>query len=163
MLRPCPCRCDQHREPATIDLHRPGTWPLPGWQGCFVVRAATEGGALPETLRSLMAREREGGESFRLPPRGRARSLKKQFQARGLAAWDREGPLLYTAAGDLLFVPGLGIDAALLAATGEPQLTLSWVADDRPGDRVPSARRLKFQALLGATGARRFTSLPPWH
>jgi len=134
---PAPPR--RHAEPVTIDLHRPGTWSLPGWQGCFVVRAATEGGALPETLRSLTAREREGGESFRLAPRGRARSLKKQFQARGLAAWDREGPLLYTAAGDLLFVPGLGIDAALIAATGEPQLTLSWVADDRQatGSRQP--------------------------
>jgi hypothetical protein len=47
--------------------------------------------------------------------------------------------LLYTATGDLLFVPGLGIDAALIAATGEPQLTLSWVADDRQatGSRQP--------------------------
>jgi tRNA(Ile)-lysidine synthase len=112
---------------------------LPGWQGRFEVRAATEGGTLPDTLRSLTAREREGGESFRLAPGGRARSLKKQFQARGLAAWDRDGPLLYTAAGDLLFVPGLGIEAGHLAAAGERQLTLSWVADDGPatGPRQP--------------------------
>ena len=137
MAMPLPLR--QPREPATIDLHRPGVWALPGWHGRFEVRAATEGGTLPDTLRSVTAREREGGESFRLAPRGRARSLKKQFQARGLAAWDREGPLLYTAAGDLLFVPGLGIEAGHLAAAGERQLTLSWVADDGPatGPRQP--------------------------
>ncbi len=121
-----PC---QRREPVTVDLHRPGVWPLPGWQGHFVVRAATAGGAVPDTLRAVTARERDGGERFRLAPRGAARSLKRQFQARGLAAWDREGPLLHTAAGDLLFVPGLGIEATQLAAPGQTQLTLSWVPD----------------------------------
>ncbi len=119
-----PC---QRREPVTIDLHRPGIWALPGWQGHFVVHETTAGGALPATLGEVTARERAGGESFRLAPRGAARSLKKQFQARGLAAWEREGPLLYTAAGDLLFVPGLGIEASQLAATGQAQLTLCWV------------------------------------
>ena len=58
--------------------------------------------------------------------------MKKQFQARGLAAWEREGPLLYTAAGDLLFVPGLGIEASQLAAAGQAQLTMSWERDGAP-------------------------------
>ena len=122
----------QHHEPVTIDLHRPGIWALPGWPGHFVVHETTAGGVLPATLGEVTARERTGGERFRLAPRGAARSLKKQFQARGLAAWEREGPLLYTAAGDLLFVPGLGIEASQLAAAGQAQLTLSWERDGAP-------------------------------
>ena len=53
------------------------------------------------------------------------RSLKKQYQALGVPAWARHGPLLLS--GDaLVFVPGLGIDARALAAPGEPQLALHW-------------------------------------
>lgn len=136
-----PVSPSRRRDPVTVDLHRPGVWPLPCWQGHFIVRAAPAGGAFPATLRAVTAREREGGERFRLAPRGAARSLKKQYQARGLAAWERDGPLLYTAAGDLLFVPGLGIDAAQHATPGETQLTLSWVPDGEPatGRRPPGS------------------------
>ena len=65
-----------------------------------------------------------------------ARSLKKQFQARSVPAWEREGPLLFMADGRLLFVPGLGIDAALQAAPGEPQLAIRWQSR-LPGSRQP--------------------------
>ena len=41
-----------------------------------------------------------------------ARSLKKQFQAAGVSAWQRDGPLLYS--GDqLIFVPGLSTSATV--------------------------------------------------
>ncbi len=116
-----------------LDLSRPGTQPVPAFEGRFVVEAARASGAAAEVLRSVVARSRQGGERFRLSPRGSARSLKKQFQARGIPAWEREGPLLFTAEGRLLFVPGLGIDAALQAAPGDPQFTLRWV----PGPRQP--------------------------
>jgi len=109
-----------------IDLDRPTTVALPGWSGCLVVTACEQGGATPERLRQLSASAREGGERFRLSPSGIARSLKKQFQARAVPAWDRDGPLLFTADGRLLFVPGLGIDAALQAAPGQPQLSIRW-------------------------------------
>jgi tRNA(Ile)-lysidine synthase len=69
-----------------------------------------------------------------------ARSLKKQYQAMGVPAWDRTGPLLYTAAGDLLFVPGLGIDADQRAAPGQPQLSMTWVRD-APSPPAPTGRR----------------------
>jgi tRNA(Ile)-lysidine synthase len=56
------------------------------------------------------------------------RSLKKQYQAAGIAAWQREGPLLY--AGELLvFVPGLGLDARACAQPPHGRrstLTLRW-------------------------------------
>lgn len=117
-------------EPLVVDLDRAGEWPLPPWRGRFVIAWALEGGVLPEALQHAVVRRRSGGERFRLAPNATARSLKKQFQARGLAAWDRQGPLLYTAAGELLFVPGLGIEAGQGAARGRPQLTVAWVHDD---------------------------------
>jgi len=39
---------------------------------------------------------------------------------------ERVGPLLYTAGGELLFVPGLGIDARLHAAPGALQWAVRW-------------------------------------
>ena len=70
-------------------------------------------------------RGRRGGEQFQRTPRSTPRSLKKQYQAAGLAQWDRQGPLLYI--GDaLVFVPGLGIDARQWAAEDEAQVTLRW-------------------------------------
>ena len=99
-----------------------------------------EGGAPPALLRRMVARDREGDESFRIAPRAIARSLKKQYQAMGVPAWDRTGPLLYTAAGNLLFVPGLGIAADLRAAPGEPQLSMAWVPD-APSPTAPTGHR----------------------
>jgi tRNA(Ile)-lysidine synthase len=46
-----------------------------------------------------------------------------------LPAWQRGGPLLFSAQGQLLFVPGLGIDARAVAPPGAPQLRVSWCAD----------------------------------
>ena len=54
-----------------------------------------------------------------------ARSLKKQYQAADVPAWERDGPLVYSG-GQLVFVPGLGIDARALALPGQPQLGLRW-------------------------------------
>lgn len=112
--------------PVGLDLHRSGYVPLPAWRGGFEMVRVEQGGAAPALLQSLTARAREGGERFALAPAAAARSLKKQFQARGVAVWQREGPLLFTAQGRLLFVPGLGIDARLWAAPGQAQLGLRW-------------------------------------
>ncbi|MCU7370107.1 hypothetical protein PEC18_04305 [Paucibacter sp. O1-1] len=51
--------------------------------------------------------------------------MKKAFQSAALPAWQRGAPLLY-AGSQLLFVPGLGLDARCLARPGEPQLSLDW-------------------------------------
>ena len=59
------------------------------------------------------------------------RSLKKQYQAAGVAAWQREGPLLY-AGEQLVFVPGLGLDARVCAARAAGRrvtLALQWRPD----------------------------------
>ena len=46
-----------------------------------------------------------------------------------MPAWQRAAPLVY-AAGQLLYVPGLGIDARALAPAGTAQVALEWRADD---------------------------------
>ena len=88
--------------------------------------AVKKGGIALATLRDAQWRPRSGGERFQRAPGTPPRSLKKQFQAAGVPAWQRDAPLLYSSDGRLLFVPGLGIDARVLAAPGEPQVALSW-------------------------------------
>ncbi|MBU6259277.1 MAG: tRNA lysidine(34) synthetase TilS, partial [Burkholderiales bacterium] len=129
---------DRQRAPAalTLDLGRPGRHPVPAWRGHFEVAPVAQGGVAPALLCALEARLRAGGERFRLAPRASPRSLKKQFQALGIPVEDREGPLLYAGA-RLLYVPGLGIDAALQAPAGMPQLGLRWVGAGGTGQRQP--------------------------
>jgi len=119
-----------------LDLGRPGCTVLPDWAGWFEVRAASEGGVDAALLQHVVVVPRQGGERFRLAPTGMARSLKKQYQAAGVPVWQREGPLLCLPDGRLLFAPGLGIDAALRARRGQPQLALRW-CPAAPGPRQP--------------------------
>ena len=110
---------------AALALRRAGRYPLPGWGGVLVARRVDEGGVALSRLAALTLAARQGGEGFQAAPRAAVRSLKKQYQALGVPAWARHGPLLLS--GDaLVFVPGLGIDARALAAPGEPQLALHW-------------------------------------
>jgi len=128
--------------PRQIDLQRPGRYRLPEWCGHFEVREASECGLSPMLLQGLWAKPRQGGEQFALAPRATARSLAKQFQARAVPPWQRVGPLLWTADGRLLFVPGLGLNAAVMAAApakAAPQraaggLMLTWVPDGSATD-----------------------------
>ena len=118
-------------EPRLVDLSQPGPFAMPEWGGHWDVQAAADNGIAATHLRQVLVHPRQGGERFRLEPRALPRSLKKQFQARDVPAWQRQGPLLSTPAGKLLFVPGLGIDAAFRAPAGTPQLRLRWVPDPR--------------------------------
>ncbi|TBO28724.1 tRNA lysidine(34) synthetase TilS [Aquabacterium lacunae] len=71
-------------------------------------------------------RWREGGERFRMGPGRPSRCLRKQFQSQGVPAWAREAPLLWSADGCLLFVPGLGIEGAAQALPGADRVALTW-------------------------------------
>jgi tRNA(Ile)-lysidine synthase len=120
--------------PSAIDMEPlsmtgPGRRRLEVWAGWLEVRTVTEGGVAPARLQACRASTRRGGEQFQLTAGGMPRSLKKQYQAAGVPAWRRGGPLLWTEDGQLIFVPGLGVDARLWAAPGEPQLGLAWVPD----------------------------------
>jgi tRNA(Ile)-lysidine synthase len=129
----------QPRDPVsadTIDLSRPGVFALPQWGGALEVRHATaERGVAPGVLTACTLQMRSGGEQFQRAPRDTPRSLKKQYQSAGIAAWQRGGPLVYSG-GKLLFVPGLGIDARWLQDERKTDtkhaLTLHWRV--APGD-----------------------------
>ena len=110
-----------------LNLSRAGLYPLPDWGGSFQVQAAHRGGVSPAHLEALLVQVRQGGESFRSRMGGPSRSLKKHFQAARMPAWQRQGPLLFSAQGELVFVPGLGLDAAFQAPNGSAQLHLTWL------------------------------------
>ena len=106
-----------------------------GFDGTLEVFSTAERGIAPHRLSQVHARVRAGGEQFLLQPAGVARSLKKQYQALGVPPDGRDGPLLFDAAGVLLFAPGLGVDARAWATPGSPQWGLRWRPD---GDVEPA-------------------------
>ncbi len=114
--------------PDTLDLSRPGDHRVAGWAGVFRVQTTSNAGLPRASLKACSVRTRAGGERFQLHPAGIPRSLKKQYQAAGVPAWRRGGPLLY-GAGELLYVPGLGIDARCWAPAGVAQLSIEWRPD----------------------------------
>jgi len=115
------------RAPIHLDLSRPGTYLVPQWGGCFRVCTAAGQGVPAQLLVHAVLRQREGGEQFQRALRSTPRSLKKQFQSGGVPPWERDGPLVFAGA-KLLFVPGLGIDARVLAQGSEATRQLQWEA-----------------------------------
>lgn len=111
--------------PTPVRLDQPGRLELPAWGGTLELAPVEQGGVSRWLLARAGLREREPGDQFQRAPRSIARSLKKQFQAMGVPAWQRGGPVVATA-DHVVFVPGLGIDARALAAPGEPQLAIRW-------------------------------------
>lgn len=120
-----------------LRLDEPGCYPLPGWpEGQLLVQPCTQGGVSVESLHRVVARPRQGGERFQRAPGTPPRSLKLQFQAAGVPAWQRLGPLLFDAQGRLLFVPGLGVDARSTATPGQMQCSLQWLPHGARGPRL---------------------------
>lgn len=121
-IAPAPEACARK---AAVPLDHPGWIELPAWRGRLELASVEEGGIAVDTLARAGLRARAPGDDFQFAPRGAARSLKKQYQARGVPAWQRQGPIV--ALGDRpLFVPGLGVDARAWAPAGVPQLTIRW-------------------------------------
>jgi tRNA(Ile)-lysidine synthase len=111
---------------ATLCIRGAGVHPLPGWGGRLVVEPVGEGGVPLAWLGQLELKPRSGGERFQAGIGRPPRSLKKQYQAAAVPAWEREGPLVYSG-GQLVFVPGLGIDARVIALPGQEQVALRWL------------------------------------
>ena len=105
---------------------QPGAVEVAPWGGTLAVRHVAEGGVPLAALRHLRLMPRSGGEQFQSAPAASPRSRKKHYQALGVPAWERHGPVVYSR-GQLLFVPGLGLDARALARPGEPQASLHWL------------------------------------
>lgn len=115
---------DVERE-TSLRIFRAGRFVLAGWGGELVATRVKDGGVPLAWLAHLELRPREGGEQFQAGIGRPARSLKKQYQAARVPEWERNGPLVYSG-GQLVFVPGLGLDARVLALPGQPQLSLHW-------------------------------------
>lgn len=110
---------------STLAIRRAGRYRLPGWGGAFHATRVDEGGVPLAWLAHLDLRERQGGEQFQSGFSRPARSLKKQYQAAGVPEWERGGPLVFSG-GQLVFVPGLGIDARVVGLPGQAQMMLAW-------------------------------------
>lgn len=110
----------------TIDISAPGRYAWPQWRGELLVTEVAQGGIALDRLRQVCLRARSGGEQFQQSVHGMPRSLKKAFQSTGVAAWDRDGPLLFASGGELLFIPDLGLDARQIAQESVPQAILAW-------------------------------------
>ena len=76
--------------------------------------------------RRISVRARGGGERLRLDPKRPSRTLKNLWQEMDTPVWLRkQAPLLF--AGDaLVYVAGLGVDAAFSAAPGEASVFPDW-------------------------------------
>jgi tRNA(Ile)-lysidine synthase len=102
---------------------------VPGMPARLRVRRAGAAEGLPlALLQDARWQTRQGGERFQRAAGTPPRSLKKQFQAAAVPAWSRDAPLLFSADGQLLFVPGLGTDARALTQPGQPRVSLAWVS-----------------------------------
>jgi tRNA(Ile)-lysidine synthase len=115
----------------------PGPQRVAAWLGVLWVEPVARAGVEMWTLQDVELRPRTGGERFQCRPGGVARAIKKQFQAQAVPAWARGGPLVH-AQGQVLFVPGLGMDARHWAPEGRPAWALRWVPD---GSHGPGAQR----------------------
>jgi tRNA(Ile)-lysidine synthase len=111
-----------------LDLLEVDEIALPQWGGVLRVQAVTAQGVPRASLQGLSLRARSGGESFQLGPQRPARALRKQYQQQAVPAWCRGGPLVWRS-DQLLFVPGLGMDARCWAPEDEPQWKLVWQPD----------------------------------
>ncbi|WP_321946949.1 tRNA lysidine(34) synthetase TilS [Paraburkholderia sp. J10-1] len=113
------------RAPVSLKWRGEEIWRLPSWRGTYVFAPAApdDPDAVPEHVLAsapLVARERSGGERLRDEAANVSRTLKNLFQTRGVPAWERDVPLLFTGE-TLLFVPRIGVNrSAFGAAPGEP-------------------------------------------
>ena len=111
----------------SMNLASAGLHAQADWGGSWCVEAVIAGGVNAARLHDLTLRARSGGEQFQRTARSTVRSLKKAYQSAAIPAWQRAGPLLFCGDDQLLFAPGLGLDARVLAAPGEPQFSLRWL------------------------------------
>lgn len=140
ICRPLPATASSAaaRETA-LSVRRAGTHALPGWGGSLRVDRVGEGGVPLAWLARLDLLPRSGAERFQAGIGRPPRSLKLQFQAAGLPTWERDGPLLFSG-GQLVFVPGLGLDARVVGLPGQALVSLQWVPMRTDGKPTGSAK-----------------------
>lgn len=75
---------------------------------------------------AFQVRLRSGGERLRTDARRPSRTLKNLFQEAGVPPWERERMPLLFCGGDLVWAPGLGVDAKYLSAGRAPGILPDW-------------------------------------
>jgi tRNA(Ile)-lysidine synthase len=121
-----------------IEDRRAGTFTSIAWQGESRLAIPELGGELrfrrargkgiAAGARPLRVRLRAGGERLQPDPRRPRRTLKNLFQEAGVPPWQRDRlPLLFRGE-DLVWVPGLGIDARFQASAGQPGVVPAWIS-----------------------------------
>lgn len=112
----------------TLCLQHAGLFSVPQAAGSIQMEETQHEGVALHRLQACELRWRQGGEQFQLAPDRPARCLKKQYQAMGVPSCARQQPLLWV--GDqLIFVPGLGIDARAWGNPSEVRVSLAWLPD----------------------------------
>jgi len=76
--------------------------------------------------KSFQVRLRAGGERLRIDALRPSRTLKNLFQEAGVPPWERERMPLLFCGGDLVWAPGLGVDARYLSAARAPGILPDW-------------------------------------
>jgi len=125
-----------YRSKVLLDPDAPAELSREEWKGEPLLKLPTLGGELRFRKargkgialehQPLSVRLRAGGERLQPDPRRPRRTLKNLFQEAGVPPWQRERlPLLFRG-DDLVWVPGLGIDARFQAARGTPGLVPEW-------------------------------------
>ena len=132
-------------QPATTGAFTPLRWSgqrslqLPALAGELRLRPARGAGIDRARLEAGMVcvRTRSGGERLQPDPRRPRRTLKNLFQEAGVPPWWRDRlPLLYCD-GDLVWVPGLGIDARYRAPARAAGLLPEWRPRGVPAEAQP--------------------------
>ena len=76
--------------------------------------------------KALQVRLRSGGERLQPDARRPSRTLKNLFQEAGVPPWERERMPLLFCGGDLVWAPGLGVDAKFLSVGRAPGIVPDW-------------------------------------
>lgn len=108
-----------------------GVLVLPQLGGTLSLARCQGNGLAADVLSSaiLSVRPRKGGESLRLNPDGRRRTVRNLLQEAAIPPWQRERlPFIYLD-GELAAVPGLGVDARFRAGPKTPGWMPKWLAD----------------------------------
>ena len=77
--------------------------------------------------KAFHVRLRSGGERLRPDARRPSRTLKNLFQEAGVPPWERERMPLLFCGKDLVWAPGLGVDAKYLSAGRAPGIVPRWL------------------------------------
>jgi tRNA(Ile)-lysidine synthase len=125
-----------YRSKVLLDPGMPAEFSRQEWKGEPLLRLPALGGesrfrkargkGIALEHQPLSVRLRAGGERLQPDPRRPRRTLKNLFQEAGVPPWERENlPLLFTG-DELVWVPGLGIDARFQAPPGALGLVPEW-------------------------------------